>query len=278
MTISILGCGWLGFPLAKQLVQKGYRIKGSTTRTEKIEQLRQHNIEPFLIQLTPKPTGEGWEEFLKADILVINIPPRLEKVGANFHLDQMRALKKWLDQMPIERVMYVSSTSVYPELSRVVVEEEVQTPEQSATPALVMAEQIVQTLADSWLVLRCGGLMGYERIPAKYVSGKKNLTTGDIPVNYIHRDDAIAVIDAFLDKKHLWNDTYNVVAPLHPSRREVYIASAQPFGFEIPTFQEADAQLFKIISSQKLQQSLHFTFKFPDPLGFLYGLSSDLNP
>ncbi|MEZ7854793.1 MAG: SDR family NAD(P)-dependent oxidoreductase, partial [Cyclobacteriaceae bacterium] len=29
--ISILGCGWLGLPLARQLVQQGHQIKGSTT-------------------------------------------------------------------------------------------------------------------------------------------------------------------------------------------------------------------------------------------------------
>ena len=30
-TISLLGCGSLGFPLATKLLQKGYYVKGSTT-------------------------------------------------------------------------------------------------------------------------------------------------------------------------------------------------------------------------------------------------------
>jgi 3-hydroxyisobutyrate dehydrogenase-like beta-hydroxyacid dehydrogenase len=29
--ISILGCGWLGFPLAKALLKDGFTVKGSTT-------------------------------------------------------------------------------------------------------------------------------------------------------------------------------------------------------------------------------------------------------
>jgi 3-hydroxyisobutyrate dehydrogenase-like beta-hydroxyacid dehydrogenase len=30
-SISILGCGWLGVPLAKHLIQKGFSVKGSVT-------------------------------------------------------------------------------------------------------------------------------------------------------------------------------------------------------------------------------------------------------
>ena len=36
MKISILGCGWLGFPLAKSLVEKGFSVKGSTTSENKL--------------------------------------------------------------------------------------------------------------------------------------------------------------------------------------------------------------------------------------------------
>ena len=39
-TITILGCGWLGLPLAKALVKAGYQVKGSTTREENLETLR----------------------------------------------------------------------------------------------------------------------------------------------------------------------------------------------------------------------------------------------
>ena len=29
--IGVLGCGWLGFPLAKDLIKQGFKVKGSTT-------------------------------------------------------------------------------------------------------------------------------------------------------------------------------------------------------------------------------------------------------
>ena len=114
--------------------------------------------------------------------------------------------------------------------------------------------------------------MGYERIPAKYVAGKTGLTTGEIPVNYIHRDDVIGVIEAFLQNPALWNNVYNVVAPLHPTRREVYLASCAPFGYEPPTFKNGGVTPFKIISSQKLQDALGYRFVYSNPLEFFYQL------
>mgnify|MGYP003615968040 CR=1 FL=1 len=40
MKISILGCGWLGFPLAQKLIETGYEVKGSTTSESKLEALK----------------------------------------------------------------------------------------------------------------------------------------------------------------------------------------------------------------------------------------------
>lgn len=272
MKISVLGCGWLGFPLAQSLEKQGHKVKGSTTRVEKLSELRQADIEPLWLQLTPEPKGIGWDYLLDCDVLIINIPPRLERAGPDFHLTQIQNLVSLLKNSFVKQVIYVSSTSVYPDLNREVIEEDVTLPSQSASPALVEVEQLIQNLSQSTLILRCGGLMGYERIPAKYVAGKKDLTTGEIPVNYIHRDDVIGVIEAFLQSPALWNTTYNVVAPLHPTRREVYLASCIPFGYEPPTFGKGQANSFKIISSQKLQTALDYRFIYSNPLEFFYQL------
>lgn len=270
MKISILGCGWLGLPLAAQLVEAGHSVKGSTTSVEKLAVLRSLEIEPLWLQLTPEPKGIGWDYLLDCEVLIVNIPPRLERAGNAFHPAQLRHLADLVKKSPVQRILYISSTSVYPELNREVAEEDVIQPSQSAAPSLVEAEQLIQTLPQSWLVLRCGGLMGYERIPGKYVAGKKDITTGDVPVNYIHRDDVIGIIEAFIRNPSLWNETYNVTAPLHPTRREVYLASCAPFGYEAPTFLTAAANPYKIVSSEKLRDKLNYTFRYPNPLDFLY--------
>ena len=50
-TISILVCGKLGFPLALDLLNEGYYIKGSTTSASKIDKLKRSGIIPFLITI-----------------------------------------------------------------------------------------------------------------------------------------------------------------------------------------------------------------------------------
>jgi len=70
MVVSILGCGWLGKPLAVSLVKKGFYVKGSTTSTEKLNELNQLNISPFLIDIS---MDINIVEFLKTDVLIIAI-------------------------------------------------------------------------------------------------------------------------------------------------------------------------------------------------------------
>ena len=50
--VSILGCGWLGTSLGISLIDEGYSVKGSTTKTEKLTLLEAHDIEPFIIDIT----------------------------------------------------------------------------------------------------------------------------------------------------------------------------------------------------------------------------------
>lgn len=47
-----MGCGWLGFPLAKALVEQQYRIHGSSTSKEKLNTLEKSGIDPFYIELS----------------------------------------------------------------------------------------------------------------------------------------------------------------------------------------------------------------------------------
>ena len=74
-TISVLGCGWLGLPLTRFLLDKGYKVKGSTATPEKLDELESSGIEPYHITLTPEINDDYNPEFLNTDILIINFPP-----------------------------------------------------------------------------------------------------------------------------------------------------------------------------------------------------------
>ena len=78
MQISILGCGWLGFPLAKSLQKKGFIINGSTTTEEKISSLKNEGIHPFKINLFENKIDGDFNLFIEnSEILIVDIPPKL---------------------------------------------------------------------------------------------------------------------------------------------------------------------------------------------------------
>jgi nucleoside-diphosphate-sugar epimerase len=269
-TISILGCGWLGLPLAKALRAQNYLVKGSTTQTEKLETLAQAGILPFLLRFNPAPEGDDLVEFLRAKVLIISLTPQVQKRGNAFHPQQIKYLLQALQNSSLQHIIYLSSTSVYPELNREVFENELLSPQEDLNLALLEAEKMLQSWQNCKLtILRCGGLMGYDRIPAKYFAGKTGLKTGKIPVNYVHRDDVVQIISEII-KQNLWNEVFNVVAPEHPIRAAVYAQNVLEFGYEAPQFIDNEEFSFKIVNSDKLIQRLNYQFKYPNPLAFRY--------
>jgi len=268
--VSILGCGWLGFPLARHFCEKGWTVKGSTTGEDKVNRLKEAGIIPYLIQLNPLYKGNSMEAFLDSELLIINIPPSLRKQTENYHVEQMEGFMKHIRSSRVRKVIYISSTSVYPDLNREVLEEDVTSIEQAESKTLFQAEEIFRTEKSLEVVIvRCAGLAGYDRNLVKHFAGKKDLLFGNAPVNLIHRDDVIGIVYELIEKG-MWNRTYNISAPEHPLRKDLYSLLAVRYGYEPPQYVDSDKSAFKIISIKKLQKDLNYTFKFTDPREFLY--------
>ncbi|KQS25477.1 NAD-dependent epimerase/dehydratase family protein [Dyadobacter sp. Leaf189] len=279
--ISILGCGWLGIALAQRLVGDPItsQIKCSTTSESKLAKFNALGFEGFLLDLTPGFTADSEKvnAFFDVDSLVVSLPPRSSQHEPGFYAQQIQAVVSSVRESPVKEVLFISSTSIYPDLNRTVTEEDVTTPEESAYSEMVQAEQLITSLRPQCTasILRFGGLLGYNRIPGKYVQGKKDMTTGTVPVNYIHRDDGAAITLEML-KQGVCNETFNIVAPLHPTRSEIYIDTCAQFGWEAPTFADGRQPDFKIVSNRKLTETYKYDFLYPDPLQFLYSLEDPI--
>lgn len=264
-TITILGCGWLGLPLAKELIAEGYTLKGSTTREEKLEVLRDAGIEPFLVTLDPEIEGEDLCDFLQSDLLVVNIPPPRRDDIVEFHIQQISSLIDALRQSPVRSLLFVSSTSVYPMLNREVSEEDAADPESPSGQALLHAEEmLMQETGFQTTVLRFGGLAGYDRSPETYLSRMTEIASPEQPMNLIHRDDCIRVIMEII-RLGQWGEVFNACSPCHPLRRDYYARAAEAAGMPVPpSGSESDPPSFKLVSSRKLVGALDYTFLHPD--------------
>ena len=266
-TISILGCGWLGLPLAEDLIKKGFTVKGASTSAEKLLLLKQKNILPFKIEVTDTGiVADHLDDFLNAAVLIINFPPKRRPDIETYYKAQLEVLIARLEKSPIKHVLFVSSTSVYPDVNREVFEDETALPSKASGRALILAETLLCSQTNfSTTVIRFSGLIGYDRMPGRFLAGKKNVENGDAPINVIHRDDCIQLLTQLLQKNR-WGQIFNASADKHPERKLFYTLAASQLGLDPPTFAIGAHNNFKIINSDKIKKYLGYQFKYPDPL------------
>jgi len=266
--ISILGCGWLGFPLAEFLAAKGFNVKGSTKSPEKPKLLSSKNIQPFHIELNPLMVGNNIKDFFNTNLLVINIPPGGGDDKVNFHKKQVESILNQVKRSPIAKIIFISSTSVYGNENRMVTENDGLHPEKESGKALkTVEEMLLANQSFEKTILRFAGLVDTDRNPVKFFAGRKNIPGGNIPVNLIHREDCINIIHQVITK-NIWNEIFNACSDLHPSKKEFYTAAAEKLNLPVPEFIDTDDS-YKIVNSDKLKKMLSYDFIYPDPLSML---------
>lgn len=270
--ISILGCGWLGLPLAKAIMEKGFSVNGSTTSTEKLSVLKNSGISPFLIALDSKSITGPIETFLKvSQTLIIDIPPKLRGNSTDpstplreEFVEKIATLIPFIEKSAIENVLFISSTSVYGDKNGNITEETIPQPDTESGRQLLLAEQLLQSNTNfKTTILRFGGLIGEDRHPVKFLAGRENLDNPDAPINLIHQEDCIGIIQKIIEQG-IWDETFNAVTPLHPSREDYYTQKAMELDLALPKFKPEKTTTKKTISSAKIQSLLDYTFAKPN--------------
>ncbi|WP_338841723.1 NAD-dependent epimerase/dehydratase family protein [Flavobacterium ginsenosidimutans] len=270
--ISILGCGWLGLPLAKALIEKGNSVNGSTTSENKLSILKNLGINPFLVllnevegRLESESVSENINTFLaKSEILIIDIPPKLRAANPNsekkIFVEKIQTLIPFIEKSTIKKVLFVSSTSVYGDDNRFINEETIPNPETESGKQLVLAENLLQENQNfETTILRFGGLIGEDRHPVKFLAGKENLENPDAPINLIHQKDCIRIIEEIIIQSK-WNEIFNAVAPFHPTREEYYTNKAIEMNLEKPKFSSEKSNIKKVVSSERIESYLNYKF------------------
>ncbi|MCC6599060.1 MAG: SDR family NAD(P)-dependent oxidoreductase [Crocinitomicaceae bacterium] len=255
-TVTIIGCGWLGLPLGKVLAAREYSVKGTTTTPEKITVLAEAGILPYLANFNNDISESTWMHITHSEEIVVTLPYSAKKSGTENILLFSR-LAKTLAFEEIQRVVLISSTSVYPYYLPLCSEED-------ADPQhpLVQCERIFLEAIPSCCILRFGGLIGPGRHPGKFFSGKKNISSPDAPVNLIHLNDCIEIIIEVLDRKS--EGVFNACAPSHPTRGEFYTTASKSLGLEPPVFSTENNGMGRTVSCNRLNDELGYVFKHED--------------
>ena len=259
--ISILGCGWLGLPLAKQLITQGHTIKGTTTTPDKVALLREAGITPYVITLHENKTKGDINTFLKeSEVLIIDIPPGLRKDSSESFVAKIDILIPAIVASGIKNVLFISSTSVYGTIDGIVTEATTPNPETESGKQLLEVESILQNNSSfKTTIVRFGGLIGNDRNPVHYLAGKENINSPNAAVNLIHSDDCIGIIMKIIEK-NAWGEVFNGVTPYHPTRQEYYTEKAKEKNLPIPLFSREEVSITKVINADRVKQVLNYNF------------------
>ncbi len=254
-SVSILGCGWLGKPLAVKLISGGYTVKGSTTTKEKFTDFNALEIQPFLISLETISTTI--KEFLTSEILIVALPSK--------NIEGFKNLVEFIEKSTIKKVLFISSTSVYVANNKIVTED---SPLQDV-PLVSIENLFKENTFFKTTIVRFAGLFGYERKPGNFFKNGRIIPNPDGFVNMIHQDDCVLILEKII-KNNFWSLVLNGCADTHPKRRDYYIKTKAAINNELPIFAETENSVFKIISNKKLKAVLNYKFKYGNLMDINY--------
>lgn len=278
MRALIVGCGYVGLPLAADLVRQGHTVYGLRRQLAAAEELQAVGIRPIRADITD--------------------PDQLRQIPGPFHWvvncvatpfggDQdayhrtywegTRNLLAWLKDQPVERYVYTSSTGVYGQDDGSWVDEtSPTTPEAPTARVLASTEQELlsahQERGFPVTILRLAGIYGPNRgyWLRRFLQSEARIPgDGTRWMNMVHRDDIVSTIQAVLDK-----GSAGQVINVCDNEPVTYLdffrwlagrlgRTVPPFDAEEPGARRKRGSTNKRVSNEKLRNSLGCSLKYP---------------
>ena len=239
MRIALIGCGWVGERLAQYLTDKNCHVIATTTSPEKIIPLQKVATEVHLLDFN---STIDFAFLAAVDVAIFSMPISRNSWHSGF--DQLK------QEFP--KTIFFSSTGVYPQENKIFTEEDTD----DLRTDIIASEDLVRKQYPQTNILRFGGLMGDNRSLQNMFKNRMPENPGKL-TNYIHYQDILPIVNLLI-KSEIKGQTYNIVAPEHPSIAEVLHLESENMG----------DQKGRIISSEKLIQDFNYTFIHPNPKDF----------
>lgn len=244
--LGVIGYGWLASKFAK-LYGDMYKIFVTTTSQEKYNILQHEGCTPTLINFESSHFHfSEWEVLPKLDAVLISVPLSVRYDYLENVKHKIENILRFLGDFK-KQIILISSTGIYPTEPGFYCENDY-------APGKVITERCFSYKFPQTTILRCGGLMGDDR----YISRYQIIQDLNQTVNYVHFADVAKVIDMIL-RLNIDGELLNVVAPKHPTKKEVLEYEINKTIFQEPNPKE------RIVSSEKLISKYGFEFEHTDP-------------
>ncbi|WP_371374112.1 GNAT family N-acetyltransferase [Thalassotalea aquiviva] len=273
--LAIIGAGWVGKALAQALPRQQFSLLLTATTSAGKAQLQAQGFQACQFKLPDDVLNENINvdtvaKLKQNDSVVICIPPKLKQGQSDYAL-KIKHLVDIFSQADsqIKHVILLSSTAVYNGLQGDVDESTELNVNASKVKHLQQAEQTLLTSnIDTKVVLRLGGLIGYNRHPGRFFSSGRPVPNPESVVNFIHRDDVVGVITKILALSQAQQlpskcQIINAVCPDHPKRRDFYQAAMASLQAPAAEFSAQQEQQGKCVQAPILK-ALGYSFLYPN--------------
>jgi hypothetical protein len=147
----------------------------------------------------------------------------------------------------------------------------------SQTEPMLKFENDLQAHFPTLTILRLGGLIGYNRHPGKFLSGKNGLKGKNHFINLIHRDDIIQIISEMILQNKIPKKILHLVCDNPCRKKEFYTFASQERGIAIPDFDETDNSEKPAIDGTDIKKILNYEFIYSSPFDYLKALRERKN-
>jgi nucleoside-diphosphate-sugar epimerase len=266
MRVLIVGCGYVGQPLAEALAARDHEVCG-VTRTGM--SLGGH-VAPLACDITQPtkvarlPVEYDW---------VINTVSSSRGGADAYRSVYLEGTKNLLNHLRFDRYIFTSSTSVYAQTDGSVVDES--SPAEPTSPTSRILRETEELLLSSRrpvIILRLAGIYGPGRghLFQQFLRKEARLHgTGGRFLNMIHRDDVVGAIMCALERGQA-GTIYNIADDEPVTEREFFEWLAERLGRDLPpTVPESELAVRKRgatnkrVSNQKLRAELGYALKYP---------------
>ena len=277
MRALVVGCGYVGLALARELVAQGHEVIGVRRDPGAAAALSEAGIQPWIADVSQADAALPEGRF---DWIIYCASAGRETSADAYrrtYVDAQRTLIARYSQEGFRpaKWIYTGSTSVYGQQDGSTVKETSLTEPRTETAKILLeAERLLVEAARAKfpaIVLRVAGIYGPARLPLmeKFLANQvRVLSPGTRAMNMIHRDDVVGSILAAL-RNGRPGECYNVVDQEPVTEMHFYTWMAETLGKWVPRLHPDDdgpeaarERLDRKVSNRRLTMELGYRLKY----------------
>ncbi|MDN3679835.1 NAD-dependent epimerase/dehydratase family protein [Vibrio tapetis subsp. quintayensis] len=274
--VLIIGAGWLGLPLALQLQESGYLVAVTKTSQENLQPILTNSLTGYVCKLAnnddqPQSHSIQIDDILldfNPDIVIGSFPPGFRSGSGDAYALQWKTLANAVQQSNASKLLMISSSTVYPSTPDNMTEDKASLELASndvsfsdKAKIMLQAEQYVIDSGLNYCVVRCSGLFGPERHPARFATRLKTVSC-TAAANMLHLSDAISATQFVLE--HVNGEIVNATTPNSVDKAQFYQAAIRDAKLDLPLPPIVD-EPNKTIKADKIV-SLGYQFRYQSVL------------